>query len=143
MGRFFDKSELIIIVSLILIFDINASTTEFLNYIYYNNISGLLPYILIMGALLIDINMLKQTININEPFTDKNNDNDKDNDKLYLKKAKNLILFFVLISILITFMVSVFRIPDGMVSDVNSIGTRFIRASPLLLLMIYLIHNID
>ena len=58
MGRFFDRNELVIIVTIILIFDLNAGVREFIEYIFYSGKSGFVPFILVLMSILLDTYVL-------------------------------------------------------------------------------------
>src|SRR5271165_6106674 len=64
MGRFFNKSEIIVIILIILLFDLNGSCFEFLNYVIYKNNTNKFIIILIMALLLLDTYIYHTVSNI-------------------------------------------------------------------------------
>jgi len=64
MARFLNKNELIIIILIILLFDLNGSCFEFLNYIIFKNQKGIFAIIIIMGFLMIDSYIYHDVSNI-------------------------------------------------------------------------------
>ena len=64
MARFFNKNELIIIILIILLFDLNGSCFEFLNYIIFKNQKGIFAIILIIMFLIMDSYVYHTVVNI-------------------------------------------------------------------------------
>ncbi len=55
MGRFFDKYELILIVTIFVLFDLNGACREFINHICFINKKHTLAFFIVLGALIYDV----------------------------------------------------------------------------------------
>jgi ABC-type multidrug transport system fused ATPase/permease subunit len=148
MGRFFDKNELVMIIFVILIFDICVSSGEFINYIFYKGKSGIVAYILIFVAVIMDIYVFyivaesKDPIQITYGVNAENVsiDDYEKNKKLLqsISQKMSVFIMFVLLAIVIT----VLLMPGGVYSGMqtNTFRTRILRSVPLLGIVVFLFY---
>ena len=63
MGRFFDRSELVLIVMIFVLFDLNGACREFINHICFKNKKQTIAFLIVLGVLVYDVVLINLVIN--------------------------------------------------------------------------------